>query len=207
MEKQSYSNYDIIGREFGPGGGKCTFRVSFRRSDPNIPIQGYGFSILPPPGNDWIVATQSREEVLFGNKKRSKPEHTFICGVFTRYIGDATFDSVDELARVATEKVSGKESGRFRNLEFEAQPTSVKGVGCMRIKAVAEERENPLFPAGTVLLQTNVFLVCPHPQNSKLAVITTQSERRPSGTPSILDDALKQEVESILATVVFTPFL
>ena len=29
MEKQSYSNYDIIGREFGPGGGKCTFRVPF----------------------------------------------------------------------------------------------------------------------------------------------------------------------------------
>lgn len=92
---------------------------------------------------------------------------------------------------------------RFRVISAKTGPFGPQGSYCAQYDTVNEERDNPGAP-GVVLEMTAHGFYCLD-ASSKFVINASYSERKPQGSESFLDDALKQEAEGFLKDVMFTP--
>jgi hypothetical protein len=114
--------------------------------------------------------------------------------------------SRDEFARYVHDRmVRGETQGRFTLIKASASPGGAPGTFCADFANVVEERDNPLHP-GIVLEMHNEGFECLD-ESSRFIVRGMFSERRPKGSPPVIDDALRAELKAFLASARTKPLL
>ena len=176
-------------------------------TDPDLVVQGFGFTVRPPGGNGWHVAVDSRSStVAFGKKD---PEHIRQRGsVFlaVSLVKARTDIATPDALRAELEQAVRASSSRYKltGLDLEPYADAAMQTDCVRINAVSEERNNPNRPDET-LLMTLGGKACRHPLSPSYYVQATLSERRPIQGRPLVDDQLKAETDRAIDGVTFNP--
>ena len=185
----------------------CALQPSFRPvTDPTMRFSGTGYSALPPQGKEWYIQHHSRNPVVFLKLFPEKMEkyHTFGAMVMVMTWEVKNVHSSAEFPNAIKELFLARETkGRFRLISIKVAPFGSQGSYCSQYDTVYEERDNPKAP-GVTLEMTNHGFICLD-VSSKFLIDAAYSERRPQGSGSFLDDALKQEAEGFLKEVIVTP--
>lgn len=188
----------------------CALQPSIRPvTDPTMRFSGTGYSALPPQGKDWYISHHSRNAVVFGKLSPEKMEkyHTFATWVMVypwevKNVHSPT-DFSNSFSNSIKELAARDTTGRFRLISIEAAPFGSQGSYCSQYDMVSEDRDHPKAPG--VTLEITVHGVVCLDVSSKFLIDAAYSERRPQGSESFLDDALKQEAEGFLREVRVTP--
>lgn len=177
-------------------------------TDPDKPVKGSGFSVLPPQGDQWIVMMRpDMDGLTFGKKD---PEHikfpTTVLVIARRVKASHNDISTPAGLHAEFEASVRATSGRFTLREFslERYRDESRATDCLRINTAVEERNNPVNP-GFVLLLSDSGYVCRHPLSPEYYVLVTISERRPVESPSYLNDSLRAEAERTLNSIRYLP--
>jgi hypothetical protein len=176
--------------------------------DANTPVQGFGFSVLPPSTAQWFYAVDSRSEaVAFGKKdpEHAKKRGSVIIIAERKRSRAGSIDTSTEFKAEVTSQVRAS-SARFNILSLDVAPyrDEAMNTDCVRITAVSEERANPNRP-GEVLLMTIYGKACRQPDSPAHYVQVTVSERRPTESTTLFDDALRLECDRAVNSVQFIP--
>jgi len=168
---------------------------------------GNGFSALPPQGKDWYIVNNDSFLLEFGKISPDKLEkyHTFITEIVAMKPEVSKVHSASEFPK-AVEDIFTRTLGddRFKLISIKTAPFGAKGSYCSLYDITQEERDNPKAP-GVILELTAHGFICLD-TSSKFLVNASYSERKPKGSKSIMDNALKQELEGFLTNIVVTPF-
>lgn len=177
-------------------------------SDPDRVVQGFGFTVLPPSGDNWYVAIDpGSAAVAFGKKD---PEHARQRGsvILTVALVKARSDDIatPDALRAEVEHVVRASSGRFKTVSLTVEPyvDADKATDCVRITSTSEERDNPNRPGETLPMALN-GKACRHPLAPTYFVHVGLSERRPAQGKPLVDDKLKAESERAMNSVAFVP--
>jgi hypothetical protein len=176
--------------------------------DSAVRVIGPGFSVLPPSGSNWVVSKDSSlDAISFG---KANPEHfkqggSVIAVASLVSAGNQGIASPEGL-RSAVEGYVRRHLSTYTIVSVSVEPyrDRQRNTDCARIETVSEERGNPRYP-GKVLLMTVTGKACRHPLALDRFVQVTYSERRPVGTPPLIDDALRRECETTLDSLEFLP--
>ncbi|MCM5570428.1 hypothetical protein M6I34_07900 [Burkholderiaceae bacterium FT117] len=176
-------------------------------ADPAVPVEGAGFSVLPPGGSNWVRgAGPLRDAVVFGKAhvERARQGSSFVVSAM-RAAARADIGSPERL-RAEVDGSIRATSGRIRVLDSktESYADAALGTDCVRFETRMEERDNPRQP-GKLLLMTSWGKACRHPASPAHYVVLTCSERRAADSPSMLDDALRGECARTLDSLRFRP--
>ena len=186
----------------------CTHPRPIPVTDPTQRLQFQGFSILPPKGENWFIG-QGVGNVMFRKQLRETIKqpadlHTIVAQVWTRSLGDVTFESRMELLQyLARELEKGMRQPTQRNTPLEVKLSLDKCLGwdCARIDYTSEDRGLPSFP-GSVFILTGHHFVFLHPDSPTLVIHVNYGQRYLRGQQPL---PLEAEVESFLKSLVFTP--
>jgi hypothetical protein len=172
-------------------------------TDPAKRYTGKGYSALPPQGQEWYIQGHGPYAVHFG-KRPVERNHTFVAVVEVMEPEARKVDLAAEFTK-ATEHLLNEtlDGGRFRLISLKVVPYGSQKNYCSQYDFVQEERSNPMAP-GVVLEITAHGFVCLD-ISSKFMIRADYSERKTKEMESILDDALKQDVEEFLKNVIVTP--
>lgn len=176
-------------------------------TDPELAVQGFGFTVLPPSGSGWYVAVDSRSAtVAFGKKD---PEHIRQRGsVFlaVSLLKARTDIATPDAFRAEVEQAVRASSSRYRlsNLSLEPYADAAARTDCVRISTTSEEGNNP-NRRGKTLLMTISGKACRHPLSPTHYVQVTLSERRPVQSQPLVDDKLKAETDRAIEGITFSP--
>jgi len=177
-------------------------------TDSNQRVQGAGFSVLPPSGEQWFVAIDASSDTIVFVKR--DPEHMRQRGsvivLATRFraqrnditTADGLLSELDERVRAHSARYT------LTSVKLEPYQDAKMPTDCVRINTTSEERNNPNRP-GEVLLMTVSGKACRHPSAPAYFVQVTMSERRPVGSLPLVDDKLRSECEREIASMEFLP--
>ena len=175
-------------------------------TDPTKRYTGNGYSALPPQGKDWFMLGHSSYAVHFA-KGPIERNHTFVATVEVMKPEARKVESAAEFPKafehLLNETLDDGVGGSFRLISLKVAPYGSQKNYCSRYDFVQEERSNPMAP-GIILEITAHGFVCLD-ISSKFIIRADYSERKTREMESILDEALKQEVEEFLKNVTVTP--
>ncbi len=176
-------------------------------TNPTERLEFQSFSILPPQGENWYVGRTDPRGITFFKKLMDRPvKATDVARSFfaAATAGETTYAklTLPELRELVERSLTPVPGGRFRSVESQVIADNSLGAECIRYGTVQEERDNPRWP-GFVLVMTVHGFQCLHPYASGLGVNLSYSERYVQGDQPVLSDALKQEVELFLRSVLF----
>ena len=171
-------------------------------------MQFDSFSILPPQGDRWYVASTLPKDDLWrsvaGFVKQGSGDTPGAAIWATTAVAniETPFPSREQLLQqLVRSREAELRGGRFRLVEFRSAPGP--SPACHRYDAVAEDRAVPEFP-GVVFVLTVHHTLCLHPNAPTLAVNMAYSERRQQGQPAA---KLEAEGEPFLTSLQFTPLV
>lgn len=171
-------------------------------TDSGTRLEFRGYSVLPPPGNDWFVFEQDRGHILFFKKLESEfVTHTFGALVATSPVS-VRFKNPDEFLAYA-KKEDERDSSSKRHRVLLSEATSDDGIGsryCVRYFKKAEDH-GVSIPGVPYLMMEIYGYVCLHPELPGLLININYSERyKPDeGSP-----ALRAEGEKFIKSFKFT---
>lgn len=174
-------------------------------TDPHTPVAGMGFEVLPPQGSDWYLTHRTDKGVMYGKTLEKRPSNRTLMATVHDIAAPSPLPvSRDEFARYVHDRmVRGETQGRFTLIKASASPGGAPGTFCADFANVIEERDNPNFPA--IVLETfNKGFECID-RSSGFVVRGMFSERRPKGSPPVIDNVLQAELDAFLASVRMNP--
>jgi hypothetical protein len=176
-------------------------------TDRHTPIVGLGFEVLPPQGSDWYISLRTDKGVFYGKTLEKRPSNRTVAASVHDIAAPSPLPaSRDEFARYVHDRmVRGETQGRFTLIKASASPGGAPGTFCADFANVIEERDNPFHP-GIVLEMHNEGFECLD-ESSRFIVRGMFSERRPKGSPPVIDDALRAELKAFLASARTKPLL
>jgi hypothetical protein len=183
--------------------------------EPNRPIHGRGFSVLPPAGENWRMKKASDWAVVFywiDGQAFEGPGDSPAGSRRTFYVAALALDappemgsSTDAFRRFIDDFASRPDpAGRIRNLSVKSGPTTLRGTPCVLVEAVQEEQGSPNDPLGDVLEMETRSYFCRHPGAATLIVSLAASERRPKGMPSGVDESLRRAAQDFFDSLRLT---
>jgi hypothetical protein len=175
-------------------------------TDPET-ITGPGFTGRPPPGAHW-KPNISRSYLAF---TRETPEaielaargQTFVIMITltdAAYAQGTTADSFPAAFEAETRRAT---RGRFRLVEIAATPRATAGNRCVDYALRMEERDDPELPGAELVIETR-GVACLE-ASSAFIVNAFYSERRPKGTPTMIDATLREQGEKFLRNLIVHP--
>lgn len=180
-------------------------------TDTTTPIERNGFTMLPPGGNGWMAAPSGPYGARFGKPVMNTDGTRASIAVMVwagRYT-DRKFDlqTAKGLREAAEYTAETGDSRRFKVIEMKYSPVfRQQNTDCISYRGIVEERDNPMaWNAGQILTTDYDGLVCRHPSSPDYSVNVMISERRPQGQASVMDDALRKQIQTVKESVVFTP--
>lgn len=177
-------------------------------SDPDRVVQGFGFTVLPPSGNNWYFTSDPGSAAVAFAKK--DPDHARQRGsvILTVALVRAGSDDITtpEGLRAEVEKKMRANSARFKLVSLTVEPRldADEATDCVRISTTSEERDNPNRPGETLLLALK-GKACRHPLAPTYFVYAALSERRPAQGNPLVDDKLKAETDRAMNSLAFVP--
>jgi hypothetical protein len=174
--------------------------------DPTQRVELNGVSVLPPAGQTWYAGPRDRHHVMFG-RVPPEPPHTIVAMALVDRIqfGGPVLGAVlnaQDLKEVTERR--WQSGGRYTTIQSSVHLDTSRGVECVRVDVVTEERNHPQHP-GVVLVQATHTLDCLHPQNTEYLVSVGYSERHPQGQPPFSAETVQAEGESFIRSTTFTP--
>ena len=170
---------------------------------------GPGFSVEAPAGADWYVVPPEPGRIHFTKKVGTGPVPTIYAGAWVTDVDQrpTRAEGLVPFKERAIEQVRGQERDYvivLRDLKVNRAP----GAECISWEQEEEQRNHPnptLRPY--VLVTTTRGFDCLHPLSPRRVVTFGYSERRISGTPSLLapGQPVAEEGEAFLRSVQFTP--
>lgn len=148
-----------------------TLGLTVPKPDQPIEFPLAGFSVVPPPGGMWCQGGLTQYGVTFfsyanlGHRVVAKPSdatlaHTFFIKVGVVDVKGRKIETPEDLKSFATWFWSS--DGRFKTRDIETTIENRWGTTCARTKVVQEERNNPRFPARTLILKVQPDFLCVH---------------------------------------------
>lgn len=175
------------------------------------PITTSAYSVAPPKGENWVYFQRSMPPFVTFRKQdpliRRLPgsdHHAFVVEIRLEHFPESdlvTQEGLEETLKSSLYSAlgEGRQIGMFR-----AQSFAWQGTDCL---SYIVTRSDPVMVDGArVVLEflTEGFF-CRHPVDRQRVVSGMFQERRLSGTPSRLDDALRDEAQRSLQSVRFLP--
>lgn len=135
-----------------------------------------GFSVLPPAGAGWLLASRSGESVVFG--RRPSRTHTLLA-LASMKDGPREFASPAELAAFVQEDWArtDKQDGRFTARQQAVRPDPRPSPTCVRYRLQAEDHGAKNRGDSPFLLQKSRGLFCYDPQRPRRIIHVGFSER------------------------------
>lgn len=158
-----------------------------------------GYSILAPQGKDWFELKRDGQTVFFGKKIASRT-HAFIATAMSALITDQ-FENPEAFLDYVSRRLPLRGDGRHRVIENRVEIDNKLGRFCVRHYTQAEDRDAP-FAQGKTLVAETFGVTCLHPDNPKLNVSVSYTER---GNPAETSPELRAEGESFVGSLKFTP--
>jgi hypothetical protein len=164
--------------------------------------------VVPPAGAGWHKLRDDNYSIAFvkvlpTRYPASDKGHTFyVMAWISRLEAPANSSSAVEGSLQQRMTAASK---RLHLLMFNQRRQAGRKWDCVVYDAQFEERDNPRFPASTVLIMDTHGLYCAHPLISDAAVNLFYSERRVRGIASYFDEALRKEAEDFIDNVTLIP--
>jgi hypothetical protein len=175
-------------------------------TDPTRRGELHGFSILPPPGDNWYVGYTAAggRQVIY--TKRQAP----LASVF---VNASSFDLTEFSVTTAEELREGKEQmaeklrqteGRVATVRYDAAVDRSPGAECVRYEVVQEERDNtnPALAKLVLEIRTRGF-DCLHPYKPGLVVKMLGTGRFPKGSAPVPGETTQREIDAFMQSVTF----
>lgn len=169
---------------------------------PSKPIEFQGFSILPPQGGGWKIAVKARYNAMFAKDAigTKKGPHTFVAKVRTFTI-EEDIDKKEDFLQYFKKRLEEGLGPRFTLKESNLRLDERGDALCIRHDQLSEDRGVPGF-------QDHVFqidlhgITCRHPDNRKMIIEISYSQRIPPGVGMM---SLEAEGEPYLNSLIFAP--
>lgn len=192
---------------------QATAKSSLEEVTDNMPpITTSAFSVTPPKGENWVYFQRSMPPPFVTFRKQDplirrlpgSEHHAFVVEIRLEHFPESdlvTQEGLEETLKSTLYSAlgEGRQIGMFR-----AQSFAWQGTDCL---SYIVTRSDPVMVDGArVVLEflTEGFF-CRHPVDRQRVVSGMFQERRLGGTPSRLDDALRDEAQRSLQSVRFLP--
>ena len=178
-------------------------------SDSTTPVVAKGFSVLPPKGDYWFqMGGSDTYRVMFGKttpdeikQKKSVILTAEILHATKKHDIRTPEGLKAEVDTYSTAKVPRHTLMSYKSSHYHDERL---GTDCVRSEVVNEERDNPNYP-GIVFLITGSIVTCRHPLSPDTVVVVGYSDRRPVDAASMLNDAVRNEIEWSVKSLEFLP--
>jgi hypothetical protein len=176
------------------------------RSDPQT-ITGPGFTGRAPPGAHW-KPNVGRSYLAFTMETAEAMElaaraQTFVIMVTLTDAAFARGTTADSFPTAFETETRRATRGRFRLVEIAATPRATAGNLCVDYALRMEERDDPELPGAELVIETK-GVACLE-ASLTFMVDAFYSERRPKGTPTMVDAMLREQGEAFLRNLVVNP--
>jgi hypothetical protein len=170
-------------------------------------ISGPGFSGRKPAGGQWKVSigqsylaftTDTPAAVAMAARGQ-----TFLLVVTLASPAFALDIGADRFPRAFEEETRENIPDRVRLVSIAATRRGDPGDYCADYEVTTEERDDPEIPGVVLEIRTRGF-VCLD-ESSAFVVKAFYSERRPRGTPTMVDASLREEAEAFLKSLIVNP--
>lgn len=175
------------------------------------PITTSAFSVVPPKGEHWLYFQRATPPYVTFRKQdplmQRLPggEHlAFLIEVRVEHFPDRDLTSDEGLEEALKSTLYGM-PGDLRQIGmFRAESFAWQGTGCLSY--IVTRRDPVTLDGAQIVLEfsTEGFF-CRHPLDRRRVVSGLFQERRLAGTPSRLDDVLRDEAQRALQSVRFLP--
>ena len=163
-------------------------------------VSTLGFSISPPPGNDWYE-THQEESLCF--LKLSKPATYSLSTKATELVLDKIFvRQKDFLEYVKGIKELHDGTDRYSNASSSFTWEDSRSPFCVRYQQNYEDRGVKNLGKNDFVQVKNTGLVCMHPESSKVGIDISYVEK---SIPSTHNHSYKDEGEQFLSSLTFIP--
>ncbi|WP_156820489.1 hypothetical protein [Thioalkalivibrio thiocyanodenitrificans] len=176
------------------------------RTDPET-FTGPGFTGHAPPGAHWkpdigrsyLAFTRATPEAI----ELAARGQTFVIMITltdAAYARGTTAESFPEAFETETRRAT---RGRFRLVDITATPRASAGNRCVDYALRMGERDDPDLPGAELVIETR-GVACLE-ASSTFIVNAFYSERRPNGTPTMVDAKLRGQGEMFLRNLIVHP--
>lgn len=166
----------------------------------NIAYELGGYSVLPPQGKDWFELKRDPQTVFFGKKIASRT-HAFIATAMSAPISDK-LETPEAFREYISRVLPLRGDGRHRVIENRVEIDNTLGPFCVRYHTKSEDRGAP-HAQGMTLLAETFGVTCLHPENPKLNISVSYTER---GNPAETSAELRAEGERFVRSLKFTSY-
>ncbi|MGG7054539.1 hypothetical protein [Nitrosomonas sp. ANs5] len=189
----------------------CTMQplVDSSMAVPRARIESNGFSVLPPPGENWFLGVGSLREIVY----KKQLEESFDRPALHSYLVGATrLDTVIKLKNPEDLLTFFDHNLRANmthlklvsvNAALDQERSNQMGSDCLRYELELEEQVNS-GPAGVVYHLTAQGFQCRHPSSLQVVIDAYCSERYPQSSSST-GRLYAQECAAFLNQVQFSP--
>ena len=174
------------------------------------PVQTADFLAPVPTGENWVYLQRNLPGFV-SFRKHDPVRATFPGGEYQSFVVEIRAETLngedlltlDGLEAALKRWLYRDNEGSYGPLRVESFPW--QETDCL---VFMSSRQLPEEVDGrrVLFLSASEGFFCRHPLNARIAIIGYFQERLLAGTPSLLDDALRQEAERILQGVRFPPF-
>lgn len=164
---------------------------------PDQPWGFHGFSLLPPPGENWYSLAKSRTRATFGRRIESQTR-TLVAAVQSERLARSIESPEALVALLKARRARELDPGRLRLLAADEARADLDGAWCTRYRLDAEE----LAGEGSVLAVRIEGRSCAHPASPDLLVDVSLFARGPAGEQ---DEGDRAHVAKFLDSLRFTP--
>ena len=166
----------------------------------NIAYELEGYSVLPPQCKDWFELKRDPQTVFFGKKIASRT-HAFIATAMSAPIS-GKFDTPQAFRDYISRVLPLRGDGRHRVIENRVEMDSALGRFCVKYHTRTEDRGAP-YAQGITLLAETFGVTCLHPENPRLNISVSYTER---GNPAETSAELRAEGERFVRSLKFTSY-
>lgn len=182
-------------------------------TDPSQRVRFQGFSVLPPKGENWLMAEPPIPDpnwtMRVGFLKRLRERvtrpaefHTISVYVRSRSLGDVKFESRTELLQYLARELETEHRSEpsVRPLEFKASVDKCLEWDCLRYELTRDDTVSRLFPGSVFTRKAHGFLIL-HPESPTFLIDIIYTQRYLRGEQPI---RLETEAEEFLKGLAFT---
>lgn len=158
-----------------------------------------GYSVAPPPGNNWFELRRDKYNVYFG-KRIESPTHSFIATAMSAQIAEK-FEKPEKFRDHISKMLPVRGDARHTVIESRVETDETLGRFCVRHYIKEEDRGAP-SARGTALRVETFGVSCLHPDDPGLTISVSYTER---GIPAETSAELRGEGEGFVRSLKFTP--
>jgi len=168
--------------------------------NPKLRIKQQGYSLIPTNETGWIIPARSSYQLALARKDNTESDETF--AIQATLFNLPHFSNDQELLEIVKQGQKADTNPlRFTFIKNETINYMYQNISCVKshasvIDKKAEKKSNSI---GNMILEAKT-LVCPHPENKRVGVSITYSQRyyKSQQTPGFMDKS-----DSVINSVKF----